>query len=83
MAPVLASLCVIAGGAATTAVARPPLPNGCPTGFELISVDAVQDPRQALLAERVDAGGNHDGYACRRPLGDGIVRKFPGRPDTV
>jgi hypothetical protein len=83
IALLLASLCVIAGGAATTAGAESPLPNGCPSGYELISVDAVENPLQAVTAERVDTGGNNDGYACRRALGDGIFHTFPGRPDTV
>ena len=83
IALVLASSCVIAGGAATTAGAASPLPNGCPSGFELVIVDALEDPRQAALAGQVDANGNNDGYVCRRALGDGIFHTFPGRPDTV
>lgn len=83
MAPVLASLCVIACGSATTAAAASPLPSGCPTGFELIGIGAPEDPRQAVLAGQVDAGGNNDGYVCRRALGDGAFHNFPTRPDTV
>jgi hypothetical protein len=82
-ARLLASLCVVACAAATTASAKSPLPNGCPTGFGLISIDAPEDARQAALAGQVDASGNNDGYVCRRALGDGAFHNFPTRPDTV
>jgi hypothetical protein len=61
--------------------------NGCPEGFDLISVAQAESEgnRVARIADEF-AGpppGNHDGYACRRLLGDGIFHQFPGRPDNV
>jgi hypothetical protein len=82
LAPI-AALAFAVGGNASAA----PPNNGCPEGFELISVVQAESEGYAL-ARVVDesAGppaGNHDGYACRRLLGDGIFHTFPGRPDNV
>ena len=77
---VFVSVCALAALAAPLASAEQ---EGCPTGYELISVQGFDDPRQVALAGSVDAAGNNDGYICRRPLGDGIFHDFPTRPDTV
>jgi hypothetical protein len=71
---------------ATGVSAAPPV-NGCPEGFELISVAQGESegyPLARLQDEFVGRPpGNHDGYVCRRPVGDGIFHDYPGRPDTV
>ena len=73
-------------GVSASASAAPPV-NGCPEGFALISVaqaDSEGYPLGRISDESmVKPIGNHDGYACRRPLGDGVFRGFPGRPDTI
>src|SRR4051794_16168008 len=73
--------------AATGVRAAPPV-NACAEGFELISV-AQGESEGYPLARLQDEflgepqPGNHDGYVCRRPLGDGVYHDYPGRPDTV
>ena len=68
------------------ASAAPPT-NGCPGGFALISVAQAESEGYPLarIADEsiVKPLGNRDGYACRRPLGDGVFRGYPGRPDTI
>ncbi len=83
MLAAIAALTVAVGGIASAA----PPNNGCPEGFDLISVAQAESEgnRVARIADEM-AGpppGNHDGYACRRLLGDGIFHLFPGRPDNV
>ena len=75
-------------GGATYASAATPT-NGCPEGFEVISVAQAESEGYRLarvVDESVDQSpkpGNRDSYACRRPLGDGVFHDFPGRHDTI
>ena len=89
--PLVALLLVVATTAfvaGTSASAATPT-NGCPQAFEFISVAQAESegysPTPRLTDEAVGAPlpGNHDGFVCRRPLGDGVAHDFPGRPDTV
>ena len=85
LALLLSAAAASLGGGASASAATPT--NGCPAGFEVISVAQAESEGYRLarvVDESVDKPpGNRDGYACRRPLGDGVFHTFPGRPDTV
>jgi hypothetical protein len=75
-------LCALVFGVAGNASAAPPT-NRCPEGFELITVAKAESEGYALAREMDEFAGNppsdHDGYVCRRPLGDGVFRDVPNR----
>jgi len=82
------SLCVTSptGSVIEESRVRPPPNNGCPEGFDLISVVQVESgatgrPNRGRV--RWSSPGNHDGYACRRLLGEGAFHLNPARPDNV
>jgi hypothetical protein len=81
-----AALMALTFGIAVNASAAPPV-DGCPQGWELISVaqaEAEGRPPARVVDEFAGhPAGNRDGYVCRRALGDGIDQNLPGRPDTI
>ena len=54
----------------TTASAVPA--GGCPSGFELRTVESLADTGNVPLPGIIDAVGNGDGYVCARPLPDAV-----------
>ena len=84
--PLLLSVSAAMPGISADASGAPPT-NGCPEGFELISVAQAESEGYPLarVADEFDGNppGNHDGYACRRPVGDGVFHDDPARPDTI
>jgi hypothetical protein len=54
--------------------------DACPAGFQTISVaQAVSEGYTStpVLVDSPDHGGNSDGIVCRRPIGDGQLKKIP------
>ena len=78
----LVAVPAVAVGIGATASAATPS-NGCPAGFESLSVVQAESEGPYVVARIVDETGNNDGYVCRRLLGDGVAHKFLGRPDNV
>jgi hypothetical protein len=48
--------------------------NGCPTGYELFQADDAHP-----AAQQVDARGNGDGWACRKPMHQGSYNVIDNR----
>jgi hypothetical protein len=79
---VLVSASTVAVGVGANASAAP-IANGCPEGFESMSVVEAESLGYSPVPRLADEGGNRDGLVCRRALGDGVLHTYPGRPDII
>jgi hypothetical protein len=46
--------------------------SGCPSGYELRSVESLAATGNVPLPGIIDAAGNGDGYVCAHPLPDAV-----------
>ena len=62
----------LAGGTARADVSQTPVATACPTGFDLLSVTALESVGPYYLPRLVDSGGNNDGYVCGNAQPDSV-----------
>ena len=60
----IAAGAALAVGTARADVTRTSTANRCPSGFELLSVAALEATGPYVVPRRVDAAGNNNGFVC-------------------
>jgi hypothetical protein len=68
-----AAVAALAAGTARADVSQTLSLPGCPSAFELTSVEALEAQGPYKLSRIVDTAGNGDGYVCIRPRPDGYA----------
>jgi hypothetical protein len=68
----LAAASAGAVGPAQADVSQTPVSTGCPAGYELMSVAAMEATGPYHLPREVDAGGNNNGLVCAKPQPDAV-----------
>ena len=69
---VVAAVVAAAVGTARADVAQTPVKTGCPTGFDRLSVTALEAQGPYALPRKVDSAGNDNGYVCGNAQPDAV-----------
>ena len=84
--PLVVGLLIAAGLAAGTAradVSQTPVATACPTGYERLSVAALEAAGPYYLPRLVDTAGNNDGDVCGNAQPDSVRDAFCRQGGTV
>jgi hypothetical protein len=73
---VVAALASLAIGTAAAGVSQTPIATGCPAGFDLLSVTALEASGPYYVPRLLDSAGNSDGYVCGRAQPDSVRDAF-------
>ena len=63
---------LIGVGATQAEVTQTPGATGCPTGYDLKSVTAMEASGPYIVPRQVDTAGNNNGWVCAKPQPDSV-----------
>jgi hypothetical protein len=73
----------VAAGTARADVSQTPVTTACPTGFDRLSVAALEAIGPYYLPRLVDTAGNNNGYVCGHAQPDSVRDAFCKQGGTV